>query len=216
VKIAFCAVAATALAGAALLTAPAAAQNRPVCRETRAEDMPNADMLLARAYDCVERGFSSSLLSAADEVEKGYKGGPPDWRRAKEAYEFIANRNQGRKVNTMAWHNWVGSLGNLSRNYETGRPGSGWPQDLALARGYQLRLVTGIEAAPDADPAHLGRARSRLTELDAKLALQRQRSGRWNGDIAALSKINRFALREPDIGAPHLTAIGFAAIITLH
>jgi hypothetical protein len=202
-----------AAAGVLLLSAPAAAQERIDCRSTKKEDMRTTQMLLARAYDCTEKGFAQTLRLAAGEVEKGYNGEAPDWRRAKAAYEFLVRRYEGRKVNSMGWHDWVGSLGRLSRNYETGRPGSGWPQDLTLARSYQLQLVTGLEAAPDANPDQLALERRRLAELDARLAIQRQRSGRWTGDIAALSKIHYLTVRDDDVGAPHMKAAGFAAVI---
>lgn len=198
---------------AALPAIPATAQDRIDCRSTKKEDMRTVQMLLARSYDCTEKGYAQILRMAADEVEKGYNGAAPDWQRAKAAYEFLVQRHEGRKVHTMGWHDWTASLGRLSRNYETGRPGSGWPQDVTLARAYQSRLVARMEAEPDFDSGWLNRSRQRLAELDAKLALQRQRSGRWTGDIAALSQINPLSLKTPDIGAPHLRAAGFAAVI---
>ena len=212
-------IAATGAAGAAvavtlLLSSAAAAQERPKCRETREEDMRTGQMLLARAYDCTELRFAQSLRLAADKVEKGYRNDPPDWRSAKDAYEFLARHYEGRKVNSMAWHDWVLSLTRLSEYYETGRPGSGWPQDFVLAREYQSRLVTGLEAAPDADTYHLRNERQRLADLDLKLALQRRRSGRWTGDIRALSQINRFTLRDDDLGAARLEADGMTGVIS--
>lgn len=201
------------LLAAALPTIPATAQDRIDCRSTKKEDMRTVQMLLARSYDCTEKGYAQTLRLAADAVEQGHNGEAPDWQRAKAAYEFLVQRYEGRKVNTTGWHDWEGSLDRLSRYYETGRPGSGWPQDLALARAYQLRKVTGMEAVPDFSVGWLNEERQRLAALDAKLALQRQRSGRWAGDIAALAQINPLALTEPDIGAPHLRAAGFAAII---
>jgi hypothetical protein len=108
----------------------------------------------------------------------------------------------------------VSSLDQLSRNYEEGRAGSGWPQDLQLARAYKLRVVQRVESDSEETPATIAYQREQLAELDSKLALQRRRSGRWTGDIPALSRINRFSIRDDDIGAARLAADGMTGVIS--
>lgn len=195
------------------LAEPAMAQERPTCRALMAGDMPQSQRRLTEALGSLDRGFSAPLLSAARDIEQGYMGERPDWQCARDAYEFIGRRNEARTFNTYAFHIWVSSLTYLAENYRNGDARSGWPQDLQRARQYYLRVADRYLSDPAASEAVRSVHRERVEEVEGLIALQRSRSGRVTADFAALSRINYLTLREPDVGAPHLRAGEFAAVI---
>lgn len=192
---------------------PVMAQERLSCPAVMAGNTPQSQQRLTQALGSLDRGFSQPLLNAARDIDQGYMGERPDWQCARDAYELISRRNEGRTFNSLAFHIWVSSLTYLAENYQNGVGRSGWPQDLQRARDYYLRIADRYQSDPAASETQRRVSRERVQEIDGLIAMQRSRSGRVTADFAALSRINRLTLRDPDVGAPHLRAGEFAAVI---
>jgi len=201
-----------AVAGAAFPQAAMAQSDN--CSDAGLNAQPTREAMLAYARSCADRGFSSSLAKAGDLIAQGFRGAPPDWRLAASVYDEVVNRTEPLPYSSMGARIWGGTLQRLAEKFEDGSVELGWPQDYERALQYRTRMLARLLREPTATPDEIAYARDRLKDSTTLRDYALQRSGRWTGDIPALSRINRFAVRDNDIGAARLEASRFVGVIS--
>lgn len=192
----------------------ASAQADPPCNSDNLKNFADVEAARAFARRCADNNMTAVLLDLARMVADGFNDHDPDWRLATEIKEEVIARTRTGPYANFGARIWAGTLQGLSYDFERGNPNTGWPQDFERAWKYHSEILERISKEPTVSPDALAASRQRLAELTAKRDLARRRSGKWTGDIAALSDLNIFAPRDRDPGAARLTADGFVGIIS--